>query len=89
MPKVIGSFKVKDWDQWVNAFTDHNKAREKAGIKIIYVGNELGDKNKVHVVMDVPAPDTLQNFMQQPENQKVIQESGHIQETTKMVMCSD
>ena len=44
---------------------------------------------KVYAMMDVPTVDALQSFMQQPENQKVIEESGHIQETTKMVMCSD
>jgi len=40
-------------------------------------------------MMDVPSADTLQNFVQQSENEKVIQEAGHIQETTTMVMCSD
>jgi len=40
-------------------------------------------------MMDVPSAYTLQNLVQQPENQKVIQEAGHIQETTTMVMCSE
>jgi hypothetical protein len=27
MPKVIGSFEVKDWDQFINVFTDNSEAR--------------------------------------------------------------
>ena len=89
MPKVIASFQVQDWAQWEAAFTGHNEARENAQIKTIYYGHELETPNNVHVIMDVPTVEALHNFMQQPENQKVIQEAGHIQETTKMVMCSD
>lgn len=89
MPKVIASFQVKDWEQWKSAYVSHNEARENAGIKTVYYGHELEDQNKVHVLMDAPSIDTLQAFMQRPENQKVIQEAGHIQESTTMIICSD
>ncbi len=89
MPKVITSFQVKDWEQWKSAFVAHNEARENADIKTIYYGHELEDQNKVHVLMDVPSIGTLQAFMQQPDNQKVIEEAGHIQDSTMMVICSD
>ena len=59
------------------------------GIKTIYVGNEIENPNKVHIVMETPAADTMQKFMQSPENAKVIAESGHKQETTVMSVCSD
>ena len=39
--------------------------------------------------METPAADTMQKFMQSPENAKVIAESGHKQETTVMSVCSD
>ena len=89
MPKVIASFQVKDWKQWESAYVTHSEARENADIKTIYYGHELEDQNKVHVLMAVPSIGTLQAFMQQPENQKVIEEAGHIQESTTMVICSD
>ena len=89
MPKVIASFQVKDWEQWKSAYVAHAGARESAEIKTVYYGHELGDQNKVHVLMDVPNVDTLQAFMQHPDNQKVIEEAGHIQESTTMVICSD
>jgi PHP family Zn ribbon phosphoesterase len=88
-PKVIASCQVKDWEQWKSAYVGHNEARENADIKTVYYGHELEDQNKVHVLMDVPSIDTLQAFMQQPNNQKVIEEAGHIQESTTMVICSD
>ena len=89
MPKVIVGFQVKDWEQWKSAYVAHDEARERAGIKTVYYGHELEDQNKVHVLMDVPSVDTLQAFMQHPDNQKVIAEAGHIQESTTMVICSD
>ena len=89
MVKIVGSFEVENWDHWKKGFDGHAGAREKAGIKTIYVGNELDNANKVHIVMETPEPDTMQKFMQQPENQEVIKNSGHKQETTVMVVCSD
>ena len=89
MVKIVGSFEVENWDHWKKGFDDHAGAREKAKIKTIYVGNELDNANKVHVVFETPESDTMQKFMLQPENKEVIKNSGHKQETTVMVVCSD
>ena len=40
-------------------------------------------------MMETPAADTMQKFMQSPENAKIIEQSGHKQETTVMSVCSD
>ena len=89
MVKIIGNFEVNDWVNWKKMFDQHSNAREAAGIKTIYVGNEIENTNKVHIVMETPAADTMQKFMQDPENAKVIEQSGHKQETTVMSICSD
>ena len=89
MVKIIGNFEVNDWVHWKKMFDQHSNAREAAGIKTIYVGNEIENTNKVHIVMETPAADTMQKFMQDPENAKVIEQSGHKQETTVMRICSD
>jgi uncharacterized protein (DUF1330 family) len=89
MVKIIGNFEVNDWVHWKKMFDQHSNARESAGIKTIYVGNEIENTNKVHIVMETPAADTMQKFMQDPENAKVIEQSGHKQETTVMSICSD
>ena len=79
MVKIIGNFEVNDWVHWKKMFDQHSNAREAAGIKTIYV----------HIVMETPAADTMQKFMQDPENARVIEQSGHKQETTVMSVCSD
>ena len=89
MVKIIGNFEVNDWVYWKKMFDQHSNEREAAGIKTIYVGNEIENKNKVHIVMETPAADTMQKFMQDPENARVIEQSGHKQETTVMSVCSD
>ncbi len=89
MVKIIGNFEVNDWVHWKKMFDQHSNAREAAGIKTIYVGNEIENINKVHIVMETPAADTMQKFMQDPENAKVIEQSGHKQGTTVMSICSD
>jgi PHP family Zn ribbon phosphoesterase len=89
MVKIIGNFEVNDWVHWKKMFDQHSNAREAARIKTIYVGNEIENTNKVHIVMETPAADTMQKFMQDPENAKVIEQSGHKQETTVMSICSD
>ncbi len=89
MVKIIGNFEVNDWVHWKKMFDQHSNAREAAGIKTIYVGNEIENINKVHIVMETPAAETMQKFMQDPENAKVIEQSGHKQETTVMSICSD
>ncbi len=89
MVKIIGNFEVNDWVHWKKMFDQHSNAREAAGIKTIYVGNEIENTNKVHIVMETPSADTMQKFMQDPENARVIEQSGHKQETTVMSVCSD
>ena len=89
MVKVVVNFEVKEWSHWKKMFDEHAGPREAAGIKTIYVGHELENPNKVHIVMETPATDTMQKFMQNEENAKVIEKSGHIQETTVMSICSD
>ena len=88
MVKIIGNFEVNDWVHWKKMFDQHSNAREAAGIKTIYVGNEIENTNKVHIVIETPAADTMQKFMQDPENAKVIEQSGHKLETTVMSICS-
>ena len=49
MVKIVGSFEVNDWAHWKKMFDEHSEPREAAGIKTIYVGNEVENPNKVHL----------------------------------------
>mgnify|MGYP000321314421 FL=1 len=89
MPKVITNFEVKDYAHWKRTVDGHAGKREEANIKTIYVGHVLENKNKVHAVLEVPSPDIIQKFMQDPENVKIMKESGRVEGTDKTSMCTD
>ena len=89
MVKVIMNFEVEDWDKWHAAFLANSKMREENDIKEIYVGHELENKNKVHVIYDTPAPDTIQKMMQKPEVQEVMKNAGNKVETMVVATCTD
>ena len=89
MVKVIMNFEVEEWDRWHAAFLANSKMREENNIKEIYVGHELQNKNKVHVIYDTPAPDTIQKMMQNPEVQKVMKDAGNKVETMIVATCTD
>ncbi|MBD1143906.1 DUF3764 family protein [Pelagibacterales bacterium SAG-MED33] len=87
MTKFIVNFEVKDWHHWKKSFDAHNEPRSNAGIKVVYAGHELENEKKVHVIMDAESPETLKKFME--ENKDEINNSGHIQETTSVAVCTD
>ena len=62
MVKIIGNFEVNDWVHWKKMFDQHSNAREAAGIKTIYVGNEIENTNKEHIEMETPAAETMQSL---------------------------
>ena len=83
------NFEGEECDRWHAAFLANSKMREENNIKEIYVGHELQNKNKVHVIYDTPAPDTIQKMMQNPEVQKVMKDAGNKVETMQVAVCSD
>ena len=89
MVKVIMNFEVEDWDKWHAAFLANSKMREENHIKEIYVGHELENKNKVHIVYDTPEADTIQKMMQKPEVQEVMKNAGNKVETMVFATCTD
>ena len=89
MVKVIMNFEVEDWDRWHAAFLANSKMREENHIKEIYVGHEIENKNKVHIVYDTPEADTLQKMMQKPEVQEVMKNAGNKVETMVFGTCTD
>ena len=89
MVKIVCNVEVKYWVHWKKMFDEHSVPRNASLIKTISFWNELDNPNKVHFVLDTSAADTMQKFMQDPENSKIIEQSGHKQESTVMAVCSD
>ena len=56
MVKMVGSFEVKDWDHWKKSFDAHKEPREAAGIKTVYVGNEIDNPNKAVNELGISSP---------------------------------
>ena len=80
---------ARGWEHWKNTFDSHESARGTAGIKTIVRACERANPNKVHIVMDVPSIEALQEFMNIPENQEVIKNSGAKPDTQVIVPLSD
>ena len=89
MPKILLEAQLsKGFDHWV-PFYDADKDDQLAnGFTPIYRGHKLDDPNTVVVLMEGD-PSKLEPFMSQPEKAKLIEESGHIAETTKVTVLSD
>ena len=88
--KLYVTFELaRGWEHWKNTFDSHESPRETAGIKTIVRACERENPNKVHIVMDVPSIEALREFMNVPENQEVIRNSGAKTDTQVIVPLSD
>lgn len=88
--KIVGNFEIKkSYEHWKSVFDAHESQRSKAGIETIFVGRELDNSQKIHVLFEVESVQAMQEFMQSPENAPVIEEAGHLVETTVMIPISD
>ena len=75
--KIVGSMEVTNgYQHWKEIFMAHEPARKEAGIETIYTGMEAQNPNMVHVCLEVESLEAIQAFMSDPENAKVITDSG-------------
>ena len=63
----------------------YKRQRQEWGISTVFTGMEAENNNKVHVCIEVESMDKLQEFMQIPDNAKVIEEAGVKLETQVMI----
>ena len=66
MPTLILKQKItKGYDHWLAAFDGAEDLRnDKYGIKTIYRGQDVNDKDTIHVVMYTPNMDVIQEHME-------------------------
>ena len=89
MPKILMEAQIsKPFDAWVGVFDADKDDQEANGFKVIYRGHKLEDPNTVVILMEGD-PSELEPYMSQPEKAKVIEESGHIVESTAVTVLSD
>ena len=53
------------------------------------MGVEAANSQKVHLMLEVEDMEAMQAFMQRPENAAIIEQSGHIVESTVMIPLAD
>ena len=89
MPKILMEAQIsKPFDAWVGVFDADKDDQEANGFKVIYRGHKLDDPSTVVILMEGD-PHELEPYMSQPEKAKVIEESGHIVESTAVTVLSD
>ena len=63
MAKVLISFEIsKPYAHWKNVFVSIESERQKVDINKIYVGHEVGNEKKCHILFEVPNPEVLKNL---------------------------
>ena len=90
MPKIILNMEVKNWDQFKKIYIEgNNSEREKVGIKTLFIGHELCKDNKVYAIFDMPKYNSMREFADKPETQKMASDAGIILETLDGAVCED
>ena len=89
MPKILLEAQInKPFDNWVEAFDGDKEDQLANGFTSIYRGHKLDNPNTIVVLMEGD-PSKLEPYMSQPAKAKLIEESGHIAESTKVTVLSD
>ena len=84
--RLLINFKISvSYPEWRAVFDAHKSSRDEANVKDVFVGVEAANPQKVHLMFEVEDMAAMQVFMQRPENASIIEQSGHIVESTVMI----
>ncbi len=84
--RLLINFKISvSYPEWRAVFDDHKSSRDEANVKDVFVGVEAANPQKVHLMFEVEDMEA----MQRPENAAIIEQSGHIVESTVMIPLAD
>ena len=88
--RLLINFEIsKSYLEWRAVFDAHKSSRYEANVKDVFVGVEAANPQKVHLMFEVEDMAAMQAFMQRPENASIIEQSGHIVESTVMIPLAD
>lgn len=77
MPAVMMlSHEVQDFAVWKSAFDSHAPVREAAGIKNIYVTQDVANSKLVHAVFEAASAGVFQKFLGEPAVAAVMEKAG-------------
>jgi len=87
--KVLVTFKVESFDQWLDGFRRHQATRETANIRDLFVGRHGDDECAIVCLFEAPSEAAFHAFMDKPENVEAGRQAGHILESTTITMLED
>jgi hypothetical protein len=88
--KVLISMEISQgYEHWKKVFVSHEEARSNAGIETIFYAREAANESKIHACMEVESMEVLGAFMSMPENAKIIEEAGHVPDSTVITPLVD
>ena len=79
----------KGYEHWKAGFDDLGPEMRAVGMKIIYVGCEADNENKVHMILQLPSMETVRKFMENPEIQQKRLEAGVRPESQIIIPLAD
>lgn len=87
--KVLVTFKVESFDQWLDGFRAHQSAREAADIRDVFVGRQADDEKAIVCLFEAPSQAAFNAFMDKPENVEAGRRAGHIIDSTTITVLED
>lgn len=87
--KILVTFNVVSFDQWVSGFRAHQAAREVAQIRDLFVGRHADQECSIVCLFEAESEASFHAFMEKPENIEAGQKAGHILESTTITPLED
>ena len=88
--RLLINFEIsKSYPEWKAVFDAHKSSIDEANVKDVFVGVEAANPQKVHLMFEVEDMAAMQVFMQRPGNASIIEQSGHIVESTVMIPLAE
>ena len=76
MPYLLVRHKVADFSQWKPTYDNHLPARQKAGLKEVYLLRNTDDPNEVVLLFEAEDVQRARNFVASSDLRETMQQSG-------------
>ena len=79
----------KGYEHWKASLDDLGPEMRAVGMKIIFVGCEADDENRVHMIVEMPSIETVKKFMKNPEIEQKRVQAGVILDSQILIPLAD
>ena len=90
MPKIIARLdSIDNYTKWRKRFDLFEEDRLASGVTTLYVGHELNNKKKIHLIFEVSSIENLLMFVEPSKIRARAISYGHDPLTAEVLSCSD